>query len=410
MTTSHGYTISKPIVLAVTLGFCMLYGQGVFGALEDLKSTATFPPVVTISHRGDAIVLWQEYTKETAHKPRHYYFYVRVVTADGQITVPKREIDSWRMNRWGDNGRRIGGRSTLWTAPDELLVIGWNIENIGSDPVGYRPEKIILDLSGTVLTGPDTCPVGFGDPDATLVQDSKKIVYAIQYDWSGIHIIQVHPEFGTRKQTTKSNLNSFYSFATKRQQLLLRDAVVAITANNQVLLCHRLHWGETPYEERGEWETAYPNKIFYVLADLDGNFVSEPVICDLHDYSFRKIPGIHLGGIYYASEEIQDIDDAKASVYDLDLTKLPSGDIILSATGEDKYGKLCVYQIKFDQNGKLMRAEETETVHARPFPKDAVLPVSKVVTFQSASSGYAHFGFDEDGQFYSERLIWESED
>jgi hypothetical protein len=148
------------------------------------------------------------------------------------------------------------------------------------------------------------------------------------------------------------------------------------------------------------------DKVFYILADLRGRLVTEPVVLDIADCAFRKIPGIHLGGYYYASHKIRSIEEIEAAAEDMDLSRLPSGEIILSVTGADEIGTLCVCQVKFDAQGKGEKPKKMKVVNPQPFPKNRILPVSKVVRAQSVGTDLVLFGFDEEGNFYEDREVW----
>jgi len=181
-----------------------------------------------------------------------------------------------------------------------------------------------------------------------------------------------------------------------------------ITSENKLLICNRLGWGKTPRSERGSWDFfGRPDKGYYILADLQGNLVSVPVVFDITEYAFRKMPGIHLGGNYLFSSNNRNIDKSEAADNDMDLSQLPNGDIILSVTGEDETGKLCVYQIKFTPEGEIEKSRRMEAVNPRPFPEDKILPTSKVGWAEGVETYVVQFGFDEEGNFYAYREKWD---
>jgi hypothetical protein len=126
--------------------------------------------------------------------------------------------------------------------------------------------------------------------------------------------------------------------------------------------------------------------------------------------AFRRIPGIHLG-----------ISGYEGSHDGLDFTNLPNGDIVLSVMGISENNEFCMYQVLFDAIGRLKKPVTLEEVEPGLFPEDLSLPIIKIKSVKTDQEQdpaarerlirheYLLFGFDEGGNFYEAREIWDKE-
>ncbi len=376
----------------------LAYSNEMFKEISDLKETNNRPVIFT-RPAGGYIALWSEFIKRkefikgVEYNLSYYSTFYKIVNEKKEIIVNKQEIDSWRS--------KVGASfSGVWIDKDKLLLLCWRRAYYESS------VRIILSASGEILFGPDTFKFKEGSLEATLVRDSENNVYAVNTSgFYGISIMHIYPELTQEKKVPPQKLQEFHKKYPAHTFSFVRNPPVTITSDHKLLICNRLNWGYAPHQKRKVWHLR-PDKFFYVFVDLDGNFISEPVVLDIGEYAFRKIPGIHLGGYYYASHEIQSIEQASAASDDMDLSRLPNGDIILSITGKDETGNLCVYQVKFSPEGKVEKPKQMKVVNPLPFPKESILPVAKVVFAQSVQDYLVMFGFDEEGNFYSTREIW----
>lgn len=362
-----------------------------FSWLDDLKVVTKQPPVLVENPNGGYAAIWEEVGEiPEIGQPARFYYY-RLVNAEGEHIVSKKDITYWHVPSDGMRhfSVRYGTNSVAWLTADTLMIIGWR-------QLGHPEEleRIIIDGSGKIVRQDLLAADESIGSRAVFVKTKEGMGYLVEtgigYDWRA-RIMQVYPQFGDVKKLAPTN--------DILRWFITQDNVVISTDTDELLFCCRLKTRtNTPIDEAPEGWAGMPNHLAYFLTDLEGNLTGEPERIDLTNDAFRRIPGIHLGGLY-----------GNGAAYDLDLSHLPNGTIILSVTGLDDQDEFCVYQVQFTANGKIIKPNSLETAQTKAFPKDAVLPVSKVVTFQSASSGYAHFGFDEDGQFYTERHIWETD-
>ena len=366
-----------------------------FSVLANIGDKENDLPTIKIFMKPDGgyIAFWVENIKQKNESHYHHYFF-SIVDAESRIIIDKGEIDLWRTT----TGVRF---NAAWLDTERLLLLGWKL--------GYyeSPERIILNSSGEIMSGPET--FRGGSSDASLLKDSKGNVYAV---WCipVVGVLQVYPDIKQHKSTY--DWSNYY----KRYPTFgFRDPVVTVTSKDELLICSRVGWGYTPLEEQGIWDGPFrPDKIFYFLADLEGNLVTDPMELDIVENAFRKVPGIHLGGMYYTLSGSFDIDDVKLVSEDMDLSILPSGEIILCVTAPDKSGNLDVYQLKFTPQGKFMKPEHIEVVNARPLPMKNLIPVIECekaliwlgAEFRGLRTDLVLFGYDEEGNFYSEREVW----
>lgn len=401
------------------LKMCLLYflilsysvAQGKLGWLEDLKNSGISwnSPVVIPNLDGGYIAFWgerKEMREEYSFPPEHYFY--RLIDANGMMLVSKKEFDFWSVAPHPTYfGVSFSSKSMLWFNPDTLLILAWKA--FGHS---YSLERILINSNGTVVRGPDSVKGNAIGPDAVLIKDIRGNVVAVEcgigYDWRA-RILKVHPQFGEVKKVGTQNNDILKWFLTS-------DNAVAITSIDKLLFCYRLKTKtDEPIWEAPEGWAGMPNDLICFLTNLDGTLVGKPRRIDLTKDAFRKMPGIHLGGNYGYN--------FKNAWRDLDLSNLPNGDIILSVTGLDEKGSLCVYQVKFTAEGILIKPDLVEVVQPRAFPKDKMLSISKVA---SATIGLGEipgknkvlvrrelvlFGFDKEGNFYEEREVWrESEE
>jgi hypothetical protein len=386
------------IFLYITVG----YANSLFVILRDLQVSRNKLPAVAMNAIGEYFAIWEEstFTNEYPYYKKTKYFY-QMLDAKGGIIIPKREIDHWQNSY---TPYRFTGNSLMFLDSNRLLIIARRMVEPLSEPPGYRLEKLLIEFAHGTVPG-DSNEANF--QDCSLVRDSKGNVYAVGYDaWSGIRVMQVYPEFTQVKHTSKSNLDIFYENSTKYTEFKLRDAIMITTSNDRLLICNRMGWGYEAKTEKGAWHSFRPDRIYYTIADFNGNFMTDPIQLEINDYAFRKIPGVHLGGIYYALDDIGSIDEAGAVIQDMDLSKLPNGDIILSVTGEENEEGLCVYQIRFNSEGEVMKPSMLTVAQARSIPDDLILPVVKITYAQCVRDYIVLFGFDEEGNFYEEREVW----
>jgi len=391
------YKIS--IIIYISLG----YTGGLLPELEDLKIIPTRNiPVIVIKPGGGYAVIWEELGEapEIGLQPRYYYY--QLFGPKGEKITEKEEFIDWRVpvNNARHYSVSFSPNSVLWVNSNNLLVIGW-LDYYYFE--GLR--RIIIDKSGGIIKK-DTLNIRKGaGSHLTLVKAKNGDVYLVEtgygYDWRA-RIMQVFPHIGKLNKVSAQN--------DILGQFVTQDNAVIITSNNKLLFCYRLKTKtDKPIWEAPDGWAGMPNQLVYFITDLDGDLIGEPIRIDLTKDAFRKIPGVHLGGIFSISRN--------TAFSDLDLSRVPNGEIILSATGKDEKGNLCVYQVKFNQKGKLLTSNEPpQVIKPRDFPKDLSLPVMKIIPAsveleirgeQSiGKTEYVLFGFDEDGNFYEEREVW----
>lgn len=373
--------------------------------LHDIKAECSWSqPIVVSNPTGGYTAIWEEIGDKPSEMPGfppRKYFY-RKIDAGGKTVVSKREFEFWRLSTTPTYYAVLfNSKALLWLNTDSLLILAWKWFFSG-----VKIDRVIVNSKGEIVDGPDSAmEAGVGE-DAVLVEDRKGRVTALDL-WAGLRAMSVYPEFKKATSMPRQELKDFYDKYPGDVFTFRPPLTCMITSEDKLLICSRLGWGKTPRSERGPWDFfGRPDKGFYVLADLDGNLMSAPVAFDIVEYAFRKMPGIHLGGNYLSSSNNQNIDESEAADNDMDLSRLPSGDIILSVTGMDDTGKLCVYQVRFSSDGSLTKPKQLEVTKPSTFPKDEVLPVTKVGWAEGANTYLVTYGFDEHGNFYEERRIW----
>jgi hypothetical protein len=353
--------------------------------------------VIIANPLGGCTALWQEVERPEFGLRSVRYFYC-MMDHNGEIIVDKTEIKDWYVPI--DNFRHMNviftANHLLWISKDTLLIVAWRVGGHWS-----QMERILLTPAGVISS--NLLPIYEGvSHHGLLLADAKGEVMALAFkDGRKLEMMLVYPAFG-ELATIPLKVDNFGLADCPEDRLVL-----TFTSNDMLLLCGRMPWGSELVIEKGLWHTYRPDKIFSILLDLDSNVVSGPVVFDLIEYAFRKIPGIHLGGYYYKSSKPRISENEGAVIEDIDFSRLPNGDIILSVTGEDETGKLCVYQIKFTPEGEIEKPQRMDVVNPRPFPEDKILPVQKVTWARGAEVDLVLFGFDEAGNFYAYREKWD---
>ena len=395
------------IIIYLLIVFSFLRSEGGSGDFFDcIKDLKQMPMVIVSPYDGTTFAFWKEREEVVIERGlgiRHaIHYFTRVIDSEGRIVVDRRELKSWYLPPGISYcPYKFFSKTTLWLNSDRLLFIR------ARSPSGHdlEVERFIFSASGEIISSPDK---SFGMPlNPSLVQDSKGKVYIVAtHGVIGVEIAEVYPELGECIRTPEEHWEEFVKkYGSPLTQF--SEVSVILISEDKLLICGRSRWGETPLENR-TWTLFRPDKLFYVLADLKGKFVSEPVQFDLAEVAFRKIPGWHLGGMYCKF----DTDEVRTAQYDLDFSKLPNGEIVLSATALDEDGKLCVYQVKFTPDGKLRKPKKLEITEPRFFSKGLRLPVVKVGVAEiwpGPKHEYILFGFDEEGNFYEDRMVWKEE-
>ena len=393
------------ILLTTLLVFTTSYCEDIFSWLKYLKHKATGLPAIVANPDGGYTAIWEEIGDKPSEMPGcppRKYFYC-IVDAAGKTIVSKREFEFWRLSTTPNYYAVLfNSKALLWLNPDSLLILAWKWFFSG-----VTIDRVIVNSKGEIVDGPDSAlEAGVGE-DAVLVKDHTGRVTAFDYG-AGLRAMTVYPEFSKARRMSRQEWKDIYDKYPSDMFTFRTPFPCMITSEDKLLICGRLGWGKTPRSERGPWDFfGRPDKGFYILADLDGNLASGLVVFDIVEYAFRKMPGIHLGGNYLSSSNNQNIDESDAADNDMDLSRLPNGDIILSVTGEDETRKLCVYQIKFTPEGEIEKPKRIEVVNPRPFPEDKILPVSKVTWARGIETRLVLFGFDEAGNFYAYREKWD---
>ena len=376
-----------------------------FAWLDDIRAECTWvhPIVIPSLQGGGYTAIWEHIGEKLPEDilgfpPRHYFY--RVVDAAGKMIITRGEFEFWRTPQFPTHKLVLFNQnSLLWLDANRLLILGWKIYYPSA-----RLERVVMDANGVLIAGPDSARESAVGERAVLSKDSKGRAYAFASS-SGIWAMSVYPRFSKATTMSRQELREFYARFPPGEFRIDDKLTCIITSKDKLLICNRLGWGDTPRNKRGLWHLYRPDSAFYIMADLEGNYVSEPVVFSVVDFAFRKIPGPHLGG-YYQAQEGRPLDEAQAVEDDLDLSRLPDGRIILSITGEDENGELCVYQIGFSADGRLQKPQETEVVSPRTFPEDRILPVSTVTWAYGAYIHLVIFGFDEYGNFYKDSKVW----
>ncbi len=400
------FLIATQIIISLFVVTSLVYGGERFNAIADLKDNTKLPPTIIMRSDGDYIALWEEITEQTEYEPRHYYYYYRIVNSKGEIIVNKREFKDWRMTDWSDWGLTFSSKSSVGIESDKLLIIAWKLIHATANPPGYRLERLILNSSGEIFTGPDT--INVNAYDVLLLKDSQGLIYAMENS-RGLanyfyNFMQVYPQIDSMRGILSISLNKQY----RRTQ----DWVAIFTCDDNFLICTRTANlpGKSINEIPKGW-VGMPNHLICFLVDIKGRLVTDPIPLTLTKDAFRKIPGIHLGGDY-------SYKPWKCASGDLDLTCLPNDEIILSVTGLDDKMELCVYQVKFTAKGRLVKPNSMLVVKPKRLLNDLTLPISKIAIAEinlGLITGknkflirreYILFGFDEEGNFYATRTLW----
>jgi len=413
--------ITKAALIRTLIAFffsisAMAFGTGRFDAIADLKEKTNYhPPEILLRPDGGYIALWSEFIKKpmiiagVQYDSSRYINFYRIVDATGRIVADRRILNfslmPLKVYRYG---LAVNAQNSIWMDSRKILIVGWEVA-YGMD--GYRPNRIVMTSSGEIVAGPDTAIHLGGSHEAIIVKATNGNIYIVDVT-NRIQIMQVYPEFSEWKSISDAKLKAIYE--KYDDYLPFNCQAVASLSHDKLLICSRTGWEHTSLKDRGNWLDFRPDKIHYALLDLEGNFITEPVKLDIVQSAFRVVPGIHLGGNYSDEDEQFDINRMKNASEDMDLSTLPNGEIILSVTAPANNGKLAVYQLKFNTDGKFISPDKTEIVNAKPFPKGVVLPVMKCVRAAVGGkdkwrSDLVVFGFDGEGNFYSERELWKEQ-
>jgi hypothetical protein len=390
-------------------------GQTLFQELQNIRDKHYFniqyPLLIERPDRG-YVLIWN--TKEgpkSIHDefspggPGFSKFYYKIIDVQGDKLVARDEEPLWLTNDIRDI--YLNHKSCAWLDDSKLLIGSPKMTVMFADPPAYRLEKIVLNTSTGILGDLDTN--GFNFHDCSLIKDRRGLIYAIEFRpdcWYDAAIGQIYPSFGNVEEVDVTEDN-----------IVSNDNAVIRTADDNLLFCYRIRIKDPAVEWDLQGWSGLPHQIIYFLTNLYGDPVSEPVIINVLKTAFRRIPGTHLGGVY-------GFGFYQYAIGDLDLSQVPGGEIVLSTTGLDDQNRLCVYQIKFDAYGTLVESPGIEVVPAKPYPEADKLPVSKTLfatTFIDTiphgagedksmyRQEYVRFGFDETGNFYSDRILWKEE-
>jgi len=369
--------------------------------INRIKSPVTNIPILIVKPDKGYVVIWQEAKKHYWHDDTSFFYlsheyYCEFLDTKCHVLFSKQELSP----RWDSWARPISlnKKSVVWLDPERLLLVVWQM--LESTTPTYRLESMVLNTTTGAIEDTDTSELYFYECE--VFSDNRGSVYAVDFQrWTyNARIAQVYPEYGEVNE-----VNAIES------SILTEDHAALLMKNGNLLLCYRLYTTSDsliPGVPKHWW--GMPNNLVYFIVDLNGNIVTKPVMVDITRDAFRKTSGIYLDGEYEYYPEI-------AVRGGLDLSQLPSGHIILSVTGTDMMGELCTYQVKINGTSDLIKSPYVDLMKVQSFPKNKKLPVSKIlpailyeedlVTGETKKRiEYVHFGFDEEGNFYSSRYLW----
>jgi hypothetical protein len=383
-----------------------VYASGILhNSLAELKQTVKGRPVLIPIPDGGVFAIWQESKRTSAELGVYEYsaFY-QVLDENGRTRISKTELEFWKS---GYGAPAFDENSILFLDRDRVLIIARKTEQMFSDPPSYHLQKLVINLAdGTVKR--DSLGISF--QKCSLVRDNAGNVYAAEVGYSWKHyaeIIQVQPHFGTVKKIIVRYPREKFM----KHYLDSKDNAITLTSQNDLLIAGRVRSvnGEPVNNEPEGW-SGLPNRVACFLVDTKGKEKIDSYEIDLEQAAFRRIPGIHVG-----------ITGNVGSHEGLDFTSLPNGDIVLSVMGLTEKNAFCMYQVLFDSRGRLKKPESLERVEPKQIPDDLSLPVMKIKRIMiyhqvdpntgkmPIDYGYVLFGFDQEGNFYSERMFWKED-
>jgi len=374
-------------------------------SLAELKLTVNGHPSIITRPNGGFFVIWYEAERTSPDMYVYEYraFY-QVLDEYGKTLISKTELEFWKS---GYGAPAFDENSILFLDRDRVLIIARKTEQMFSDPPSYHLQKLVINLAdGTVKR--DSLGVSF--QKCSLVRDNAGNVYAAEVGYAWKHyaeIIQVQPHFGT----VKKMIVQYPREKFMKHYLDSKDNVITMTSQNEFLIAGRVRSvnGEPVNNEPEGW-SGLPNRVACFLVDKNGKEKIDSYEIDLEQAAFRRVSGIHLG-----------ITGNVGSHEGLDFTSLPNGDIVLSVMGLSENNAFCMYQVLFDSSGRLKKPESLKRVEPKQIPDDLLLPVTKIKRIMiyhqvdpntgkmPIDYGYVLFGFDEAGDFYESREIWNKE-
>lgn len=372
-----------------------------FSWLGDLSTRAIRPPVV-LTRPGGFLALWSEFDEvPDSEWGRTRHFYYRLADIVGETVSGRQEIPEWVVpsNYFLHTEVNYDRNGCLAIGGDTTLLIAWRTRN------DFRQlDRMFMSASGTILQQ-DTLGINKGvAPLSTLVRASNGEAYLVEIlkvAGPAVRIMRVYPIFGGVTVLIEDLYPLLWGLGG--------DRAVTMTQNDRLLFCFRMRG---PSDTSTAWDTpegwnGMPNDLYCFVTDLKGTVVVEPRRFKLPEVAFRRFPGIHLGGSY-----------GKGAQDDMDLSALPSGEVILSVTGIDEKGDRCVYQVRFSQTGEIQPGRAVASAVPLAYPDGVFLPVTKVAlasTVLREGDGYNKavirleyvlYGFDADGNFYEHRETW----
>ena len=128
------------------------------------------------------------------------------------------------------------------------------------------------------------------------------------------------------------------------------------------------------------------DKMQYMIIDTEEGKITTQKTFDVKEKAFRIIPDVWLPKI--------------------DAMRLGSGEIVVSVGVKGKEGKRDIYQIKFDEKGRIMKTIELEVKRKWGF-KEAISSIRKRLQIRIGEKGKLKelflYGLDEKGRFYYEK-------
>lgn len=395
------------VSIILCLVFTTLSRGGVLNdLLAGLKQTVIGHPHIIVRPEGGFFAVWSEVERSSPDLYVYEYraFY-QVLDEYGKTRIPKTELEFWKS---GYGAPAFDENSILFLDRDNILIVARKMVHMFSDPPAYRLEKVLIDLTdGTVVR--DSTKISF--QKCSIVRDNMGNVYAAEvgYAWQHyVRIIQVHPHFGTAKKM----IVRYPRVKFMKHYLSPDDNVITMTSQNDFLIAGRVHSinGEPVQNEPKGWR-GLPNRVACFLVDTAGKERIDSYEIDLEQAAFRRIPGVHMGITWSGS-----------SHDGLDFTNMTNGDIVLSVMGLTEDNAFCMYQVLFDSSGRLKKPETLEEVVLKQIPDDFSLPamkIKRIITYHEEDPEtrkmpidyeYVLFDFDEDGNYYEERILWKEGD
>jgi hypothetical protein len=330
-----------------------------------------YKPFFSMYKSNNDFMLVKSYT-ESGEMGRLFDWHLSKIDSKGKVLISDKYLGSYHVQFTKDRYPsrtviQIDNKTTLAFSQWAFLTGGEMFISILTNNGKITKRDSILDYLGN---------------DPQLIKNSKNEIFIIG-NYNAYWVIRrIYPSIDKSKKlfTFPGGLGSDF---------------IALPLNDEkILICTR------PWERATEFKN---NELGCFVINYSGAFLSQVNKIDIDKDAYRIIKKAYLPGGAY-------IDGKDKTITGLDYIQTARGEYIISVNWWDENDSVCISQIKYGQNGELIKPDKKSIVNPISLKEKAFPKITKngmsTITYKSKdgvlnkTNAYVFWGYDETDTFY----------